>query len=77
MTARPQELRSSPFQEFFRTEAAGGALLVAISPRRGRAAGPSLRNRASGWHAGRGPSGDVGDRAAGHRRTVEREAFPA
>jgi NhaA family Na+:H+ antiporter len=32
MTADPQELRStSPFQEFFRTEAAGGALLVACA----------------------------------------------
>ena len=32
MTAEPQELRStSPFQEFFRTEAAGGALLVACA----------------------------------------------
>ena len=32
MTAEPQESRStSPFQEFFRTEAAGGALLVACA----------------------------------------------
>ena len=32
MTAEPQELRStSPFREFFRTEAAGGALLVACA----------------------------------------------
>ena len=32
MTAEPQDSRSTnPFQEFFRTEAAGGALLVACA----------------------------------------------
>ncbi len=31
MSVKAQESRSGPFQEFFRTEAAGGALLVACA----------------------------------------------